>query len=272
MNKWIIAIPTRNRYDMMDKGTLSNIPENLMEHVYLFVRDDEYEQYVPVVEKYGCGLINLLEEPINFMRDPEAGMAEVRDFIVRYCYENDIVNCIMIDDDIRFAVHELKAEKTTYHPMSKEEFHSMIMDLLEASSPELPLAGIQARQFSNNKLSKFEYNTRIIQLQALHIPTIISEGVTFTYEAPFISDYNFALELLTRGYRNIVLNKYTRDDKPNEKGGCSEYRTAELQSASAVALYKKFPDVVRLVQKTNGSWKTPRINPVVSWKKAYKEK
>ena len=264
MKNYIIGIPSYKRSDILIKkvGPLQIIPPDMMDNTYLFVREEEMEAYLPVAEHFGCGLL-----PLQLTE--EQGIPETRDAILEYCGEEGIEYLIMMDDDLKLAIHDLNKTKANYYTMDHNMFHMMIMDLLGHTDEYNILTGITARQFSNVRTTPVTENNRIIQLYCMYIPTIIREGFKFTYGAPFITDYYFVLSMLVKGYTNKVLNSYTRDDKANAPGGCSEMRTVENQNKSAVMLYKQFPEVVRLVQKNNGTWTEPRINPIVSWKKAF---
>lgn len=264
MKNYIIAIPTYKRSDILIKrvGPLQIIPADMMNNTYLFVREEELEAYLPVAEHFGCGVL-----PVFI--DPDAGIPETRDAILEHCIGKGIEYLIMMDDDLKLAVHDLTKTKANYYTMDESMFKLMILDLLHYTDESNILTGITARQFSNVRTTTLTRNNRIIQLYCMHMPTIAAQGFHFTYGAPFITDYYFVLSMLVKGYTNIILNEYTRDDKANAPGGCSEMRTVENQNKSAVMLYKQFPEVVRLVQKNNGTWTEPRINPIVSWKKAY---
>ncbi len=266
MKNYIIAIPSYKRSEMLIKndGPLQVIPEEIMNRTYLFVREEETEKYLKVAEYFGCGLL-----PIDL--NDNDGMSETRDAILEYCIDEGIEYVIMLDDDIKFAIHDLKSKATKYYPMDKSDFRNMVTDLLEHTNKDNILTGITARQFSNNHTEYVQTNSRVVHVFCMYIPTIDIHNFRFTYGVPFISDYYFVLNLLTHGYTNKVLNQYTRDDVANSPGGCSELRNVDLQNKSAIALYRKFPKFVRLVQKSNGAWKEPRINPVVSWKKAFKQ-
>ncbi len=264
MNEIAIAIPSYKRSEILltKKNTLDYIPEILKDNTYLVVREEELEAYLPVAEKYGVGLRTIM------LNDGE-GIPETRDAIMHMFHEDWCEYLITMDDDLKFANHILEAPKTTYTPMTHKDFEDMVFDLTTMCFPEQPLVGISPRQFSNNRNVPFSFNSQIIQLQCMHIHTLMKAEIRYTYGAPYISDHQFNLSVLIRGYGNAVLNRYTRDDVANSKGGCEVDRTVDLQNKSAVTLYKKFPNFVKLLQKKNGAWKEPRINPRIQWKKAY---
>ncbi len=87
-----------------------------------------------------------------------------------------------------------------------------------------------------------------------------------------MTDYAFVLTMLQRGYHNICLNKYCRDDNTQTPGGCYSMRTVELASLSAVRLSKMFPGIAMPYVKNTGTWDEPRVNVRIAWKKAFKEK
>lgn len=263
MLKYIIAIPSYKRADRLlnKKSTLSQIDKHTMDNVYLFVRDEEEEDYLKVAEHFGCGLITITAYDIP----------ETRDQILQYAYEHDVEKLIMIDDDIDIAY---KPTPKKYITITNNDGHfgTMIIDLLSYCASDCPIVGISARQFSQDKKG-VDFNTRVIQVFCIHMPTIKKENFHFADAGfSFMTDYYFILTFLQKGYKNACLNWFTRDDDSQTPGGCSVFRTVENQSKSAVALYKKFPHLVSLYIKDTGTWSAQRVNVRIKWKKAFQEK
>lgn len=265
--KFAICIPSYQRAERLlySQGqiTLAYVATTLLDKTYLFVRESEEESYLPVAEKYGVGLITVPDD-VN-------GIKGTRDCILDWAKEQELEKCIMIDDDIRL---DWKPDARTYKRMiGGEYFDRMIADLLDVCRPDYPVVGITARQFSNNKTEYADFDTRIIQVFCLHMPTILKAGIRFSqFAAPFMSDYYFVLSMLQTGYHNICLNHYCRDDNTQTPGGCSSVRTVENASKSAVTLSKAFPGIVTPYVKTTGTWSENRVNVRISWKKAFRKK
>ncbi len=266
MSTYKIVIPTHKRAEHLlnKKGnnTLRYIGPAMRDRTYIAIREEEEPEYLRVAERFGVGMNHL------FLKEEE-GIPETRDVILEEASKEGWEHLIMIDDDLKFATRSLGNKYTTFDEEG-QEFGKMIMELMVQCDEGVPLVGITARQFSNDKPS-YSGNTRIIQLLCFHMPTIVSTGLTFTGSGMrYMTDYYFTLSLLQCGYRNLCLNTYTRDDIAQFPGGCSVRRTVDLYNESARKLKKHFPDLVRLEWKTGGTWKAPRITPYVSWKKAFR--
>jgi len=265
--KFAICIPSYQRAERLlySQGqiTLAYVHTSLVDQTYLFVRESEEESYLPVAEKYGVGLITIPDD-VN-------GIKGTRDCILDWAKEQELEKCIMIDDDIRL---DYKPDARTYKRMlGGEYFDRMITDMLHYCGSTVPVIGITARQFSNNKIKWMDMDTRIIQVFCLHIPIIKKVGIRFShFRAPFMSDYYFVLSMLQAGYHNLCLNRYCRDDNTQTPGGCSSMRTTKNASLSAVALSKVFPGIVTPYVKTTGTWNEPRVNVRIAWKKAFRKK
>jgi len=264
--EFAICIPSYQRAErLMGRGqhTLAYIGDALNDNIFLFVREEEYESYVPVVEKYGIGLI-----PIS---DEVDGIKGTRDDILAWAKMNKIDKLIMLDDDLRL---DYKPNAKKYIRMiDGMYFNQMIYALMFHCERDIPVVGITARQFSDSKIAPYQMDTRIIQVFCLHMPTISAENIWFSqFDIPFMTDYAFVLTMLQKGYHNLCLNKYCRDDNSQTPGGCSGVRTVELASKSAVRLSKMFPGIVTPYVKTTGTWDEPRVNVRIAWKKAFKKK
>ncbi len=263
---YMIAIPSYKRAQrlMTKKSTLSqiNVQHTTMNFTFLFVREEEEEEYLKVAEHFGCGLVTI---------DVTNGIPETRDAILKYAYEHNVKKLIMIDDDIDIAY---KPTPNKYITITDQDdyFNDMIDDLLVQCSPQTPIVGISARQFSQDKKG-LSFNTRVIQVFCLYLSIIKKENFHFVDAGfPYMTDYFFILTFLQKGYQNVCINWFTRDDDSQTPGGCSIKRTVKNQSESAVALYRKFPDIVSLYVKTTGTWKEDRVNVRIKWRKAYVER
>ena len=263
----VIAIPSYKRADKLCSSkntTLSYINDKLLERTYLFVRNEEYDDYVKVQKKYS-NLGNLIILP-----EIRKHIPETRDSIIEWAINVQYEYLIMIDDDIQFAYRPYFDNH--YMKQTHGIFEQMIENLILNCNENVPLTGIVPRQFSNKFTEPIKENWRIIQVFCMHLPTILKEKLKFMDAGiDYMTDYYFTLSLLQRGYKNKVLTQYTRDDIMQSPGGCSEHRTVKNTNISAVRLHKMFPDIVKPFIKISGTWKEPRVNVRISWKKAYKE-
>lgn len=269
MSDFKIYIPTYKRAEYLLKSnrrhTLSWLSKDMLKKVWLIVRYEEGNEYRKVCDKYGC---NMSLISLNHIE----GIARTRDMILKDMY-NDVcyhTHAFMMDDDLKIAY---KPDAKTYITPTPERVDTMFEVLTSHVGVNYPIGGISARQFSNNKTEIFDYDTRIIQVFCFYVPVLMKEQVKFyTKNMPFMTDYKFVLTYLSKGYHNVVYNRFTRDDNVQTPGGCSEIRDTHNQSLSAKALHLAFPNHTRLVWKNNGTWKERRLNCSVQWKKAYGSK
>ena len=95
---------------------------------------------------------------------------------------------------------------------------------------------------------------------------------------PLMEDFYFTLTLLCQGRPNRVIHDYVWNQEASGKtGGCSLYRTLDLQTQSALALKKAFPRYVNLMTKRSKDSSTAwndmkaRTDVRVAWHTAYLE-
>jgi len=265
---FMIGIPSykRGKHLMDHVNTLDHMDEWELSHTWLIVREEEEGAYIPVAEKYGCGIETICISP-------ECGIPQTRDEMLRIAYEIGYKKLIMIDDDLRL---DYKPNSRKYIRMTgnnKIYFRAMIESMLELCESANPVVGITARQFSDTKTAVYERNSRIIQVYCWDLKTVIEKAnISFSeIGIPFMTDYYVIIRLLTLGYGNIILNRWCRDDRTQIPGGCAETRTAKSQSQCALKLAKAFPSIVTPYWKTSGTWNEKRINVRVAWRKAYKQ-
>lgn len=71
---------------------------------------------------------------------------------------------------------------------------------------------------------------------------------------PIMEDFAFSLYLIERGYPNAIINDFVWDQRgSNRVGGCSTYRTPELQKTCAIKLKNLYPRYIALTQKKSKS-------------------
>ena len=82
-DSFMIGIPSyRRAIHLLNKvNTLDHMAPWELARTWLFVREEEIESYIPVAEKYGCGIIEL-------MLLPTAGIPETRDAMFVWAIEN----------------------------------------------------------------------------------------------------------------------------------------------------------------------------------------
>jgi len=102
-------------------------------------------------------------------------------------------------------------------------------------------------------------------------PTLLRRAGA-TFRLPVMGDFDLNLQLLTKGYKTLTYNKLVFEQAgSNTEGGCSIYRTNEVQSRGAEALAALWPEFVSIRKKeTKHSWGgQPRLDVSCRWKAAF---
>lgn len=251
-----IFIPTRGRYASDQQSTLRFCN-------WLGLRPTLVVDYVEK-EMYRKEFGDIAE--IISLPEGVRGIGLKRDFIIRKL--GDPEKLIMMDDDLEFFVRR-NDDRTKFRTGEKHEFLEML-ELMEAELSSYPLIGIASREGGNYATSAYLYNTRILRVMAYNPQIIMREDLRFG-DMPVMEDFHIALGLLTAGYENLVLNNYCHNQSGSGKtGGCSEYRTLELQKEAALKLKEMYPDYVTVVEKTTkAAWGGgTRTDVRIQWKKA----
>lgn len=217
---------------------------------------------------------------------PVTGIGPVRQFII----DQSPDDCVfMIDDDLKFSrrrpgiVLEDKKwvhpdlggiyEPTFDDPHQTDDMFVMMREWLL----DIPAIGIAMRQMNNGIEDRwYREATRMNNVYGFRCSVLKAMKIRFD-EIPVMEDFWVTLKLLTAG----VINRVTVDWVWNQRGsgfigGCSSYRTPEVQAAAAHALKAEFPRFVTIREKTassnSQSWpghmKT-RTDVTIQWRKAY---
>jgi hypothetical protein len=153
----------------------------------------------------------------------------------------------------------------------KEGEVEAMFEAIERELDDHPLVGVASREGANRNTEKRIFNTRILRVLAYRTDTMRQHGIRFD-RVPVMEDFDVALQLLGNGYQNVVLNDWAHNQEGSGlKGGCSTYRTMEMQAQAAHELARLHPGVVRVVQKsTKTAWGGgTRTDVIVAWKQAY---
>lgn len=211
-------------------------------------------------------VIDIVEVPATV--NPQIGA--VRSWIIQNIDSHD--NVCLLDDDLRF--YKRTAEDWHLSNAESDDLKAMFnwMDFTLTTNSECGQVGISPRE--GNKFFKvpIEFNTRIMRCMAFNLPRLKKAKVEF--HDVLMEDFDLSLQLLTQGYNNQLITIYAQNqDSSNQAGGCSTYRTQQMQADSARMLAKKFPQFVQTVERETkyawGDW-GKRLDVRVQWKQAYK--
>lgn len=274
MTKLLICIPSAGRASR--QITLRNLRRfKMLERTVLCVPEDQKRRYDVELGT------QVIVEPVPARC---AGIAATREWILTTMAPKFRARrVLMVDDDMDFCYRPKMDEPKLLIVETKERMDAMI-ELLERWMNEgFVHVGVSARQGNNNKyyderkvygLHQYRDATRMMNMYAYDVDALKKLRVKFG-RVPVMEDFDLTLQLLRMGKPNRVLFEYCWNQRDSgATGGCSTYRTPEMQAAAARELARLHPEFVKVVTKqsksTSSSWKgmKERVDVTVYWRKA----
>lgn len=176
---------------------------------------------------------------------------------------------LMLDDDLSFFVRR-DDDRTKLLKATPKDISAMIKRM-ESTLGRYAHAAIAVREGANRNTEPVIHNTRCLRALGYNATELKRLGVRFD-RLPVMEDFDVALQLLRKGCPSLTLNDWAQDQgTSNAPGGCSTYRSREVQAKGARGLAKLHPDFVTVVTKeTKGAWGGgERTDVRIAWKKAY---
>lgn len=237
-----IFIPSRERAELLlarKRHTLVYTKHGSAP-VVVVVRACEKQAYSLLVKEFDAHLITTPDEVDS--------IAKTYDWIVANFPL--IKKALFMDDDLIFA-KRTSFETSGLKSVEPEEFCSIDSALFESLQNNVALSGIAHRRGAQNLTKPLVYNTKLIAVLCCNLDIIRAEKLKWDWGFKSMFDHNMNLELLTRGYHNVMLGNYTHDDifTRFKNGGCSSYRGIAEHSKASMALAEKFPNVVTTREK-----------------------
>jgi len=258
-----IIITTLNRED--NQKALGQIPEALHDKVRLFTREDR----VALLQANVPPTITVQPLPLDTY-----GIAQTRQRAVDATPKGKVW---VIDDLCKFMKRTIINGKPTYEKATENVFHDLY-NTVAHHLDKYAQVGISAHYGNNRCLADTVTVGRAYSTYGIR--TDIMERANVRFDAMYrdnpahmqMEDFYITLDLLTKGFRNIIIFNYCFQYQHNHVGGNSTHRTITTHGDSAIELHRRFPKFVRLVRK-QGKWGTQdmpdRIDINASWKKAY---
>jgi hypothetical protein len=178
---------------------------------------------------------------------------------------------VMLDDDLTFA-HRREDEPTKFEGASQRSIEEMFEEV-EKCLDEYIHVGVSHREGANYKVDSHIYASRMMRILAYDVDKFLQTGARFD-RVPVMEDFDVTLQLLRQGHINCIVNDWVHNQSgSNSQGGCSTYRTDQVQEDAAKKLAELHPNYVTVVQKTTKTaWGgKERYDVRVQWKKAYRE-
>jgi hypothetical protein len=238
--------------------------------VAIAVYEDEVAQYKRVTSYKGRRI-----RGAEIISVPEAyrGIARKREWIItKLAPKRNVRNLLVVDDDLWFCRRPNISEP--YMPYIHEDvfhMHRMVEMLTSWLEMGIVHAGLISRQANRVLDTRWQQPGRQMNVHAFNVEAINKIPLKWG-RVPVMEDFDITLQLLNMGYVNRISCRYAWTTTSNMDGGCSSYRTADLQTAAAHKLAKLHPGIVTVVEKTAKTWKNQlgqRTDVRVSWQKAY---
>lgn len=228
----VIVVPSRGRAETCT--TQEIFPEAIF-----YVPKNEYEDYRKRMPNQNIVIADIENETIG----------RKRQFILdQYKVGEHIVFC---DDDVKGYVR--KVDDKTVESVPIDEMRSLFekwFEDLELSG--LSMWGMCGMYDINPKFLMDKINRRTL-LVGMTFGIIKREDLGFTDEISTKGDFEYTLKCIRRDgiiHRHSAYNPIT--SKYNAKGGCSIYRTDEVQRMGANWLVEHYPDLVKLNPRKEG--------------------
>ncbi len=264
-----IYIPTMHRTDK--QNSYSKFSKDMKNITYLVTVEEDVKE----LEKNYPG-IKCLVPPKDIK-----GISKVRQWII----ENSKTRYVwMCDDDQKFYKRldndwhlKYTDDKEYFSEDTIDEMITETYNLISLEKTEFGKkyfgVGLSARQGNNRSFpKKYLYNSRMYNTYALDTHLFKENNIRFD-EFEVMEDFNATLSFFTKGYPNVIIQDFCWGQiESNMAGGCSEYRTFDLQKKYSNKLYEKFPEFVKVIKKKGKSWGeglNERYDVNVQWKKAF---
>ena len=228
----VIVVPSRGRAETCT--TQEIFPESVF-----YVPKSEYEDYRNRMPNQSIVVADIENETIG----------KKRQFILdQYPVGEHIVFC---DDDLKGYVRKVDDKKVEDVPIKE------MKQLFEQWFQDLELSGISmwgmCGMYDVNPKFLMDKINRIAQLAGMTYGVIKKEELNFTDEISTKEDFEYSLKCIRKDgiiHRHSAYNPVA--SKYNAKGGCSTYRTSEVQIRDANWLVEHYPDLVKLNPRREG--------------------
>ena len=238
MKKFVVAIPTYNRYKILRDNTLKLLKQynfNNKELVYLFVANkEEEEKYKEVID----------ENDYNKIIIGDLGMKNIRNFICNY-FDLD-TNIFFMDDDLKDIMLGYKDNNLEF-----TNFEQIIYNgFKECKQQKLNLFGfypVYNKYFMKNKIT---YDLRYIIGSCYGL---INKKILVNTDDK--EDFERTLQYYVRdggviryNYISFKTNYYTN------KGGMQKNRSIKTIQEGAEYIIQEYPELAEIVEKKNGRY------------------
>ena len=244
-----LLIMTRGRIGK--QITLQSIPRQWLERTYLVVPMEEHNKHehqtLPVPS-----YVDNYSKKFQWILDGGAGE------------DNKVV---IMDDDLTFS-KRVGSKLLKVHDIN--ELNQMFFEM-EYLLDTTPLVGVHPRQMGHQAPLPYAINGKVICVQGVNRE--LCRPMPRVSDYPILADVFFNCSLLERGQGNKLITTFVQDHASCQApGGCSIYRTPEMQKEAVQAVADRWPDFAKVVirKPKQAKWMgDERFDLRVQWKKLY---
>jgi len=259
-----IVIPSRGRPH--EHSTISQIPKRWLRHTIVAVPAREERAYQDSYRQYGVTILTVPEgkkEKIKYIGQKRQWLMENVGF--RYLY--------MIDDDIEFH-YRPNMHKTNMRRVDQEKFGIMVDLIFRWIRLEgIVQAGVCRRLYSNNVPEPFLDNRFHYANHAVDTKFCLKNDIRWD-KYPIVEEIDFFLQLAKIKAPQRTSFMFATQTEPWTDGGCSEYRTRDMETEIYNKIAAEYPGWVTFrkprMKKGTATWDLKPLI-VVHSKKAYRE-
>jgi len=248
-----LFIPTYKRLDK--QITWGNLPDSIREWTYLVCPEEE-------VSLHRAAGRQVVGTPPTVK-----GIAQTRQWVIENSDDDQV---LMADDDQSFKTREEGSYKL--RAMVEDDYNEMVLSVLE-NLKIYNAVGISAQAGNNRSFPKTIISPgRMYNMYAFNRNVLIDNNIRFD-EMTVMEDFHVTLSLLKMGMPNAILQNWCWSSPgSNAAGGCSTYRSAQVQKEGALKLAQLHSPFVTVVEKESKAWGNgleSRTDVRVQWKKAF---
>lgn len=249
----MIYIPSMARSHCVANLTIEQLKRFAPEHyekTFFVVPPNEVEAYKRIHDRV--------------LACPAKGISATRQWIMDNATSDYV---FMLDDDMRFS----KRIGPKSRGVKESELDAMFSLLVRWMQSGIAHVAVATQGGANRVQASYAEITRANNLHGFRTDVFRREKIKY---APMevMEDFHVTLTLLELGYKNRVLYDYTWSQiESGWQGGCSTYRTKEVQGRSARLLSELHKPFVRVELKTSGGL-GEREDVTIQWKKAFGSK
>lgn len=258
-----LYIMTRGRVGK--QYTLSRLPEKWRRRTYLVCPVKEVGEHLDIGVRGG-----ILGVP-HYVDNYSKKFQYILDGLPGLCMDvgQTEEKAVILDDDLVFSRRTADGRlKTVTDPEELGELFDYMEQLLETTA----LVGVHPRQMGHLAATPYVENGRIICMQGINRRLI---GKVRVDQFPILADVVLNCTMLARGQGNKLITTFCQDHGPCQApGGCSLYRTGDMQKAAVAYLADRFGPFVKSVERrTKDKWlaneEGVRNDYTAQWKKLY---